>query len=1039
MGARFREHGYAVETLEPGPGLVRKLRQALATEDPLSAVVIVFCGYVLLTESREPALLLSDEQVIALRLEQLCSKAARTFGRVLFIIDGVRGSSTKVVQEANPGGLDVSPEILLGDMAAKTVRYDNTGLLLSLAPWATPDAVPDHGLCQRLSDILGELDDSQAMSTPELEFTLNGTDAQGSYVTCRHSKPAFVFLPARRFHSRPPSPSGATLGHQQWSGADIGARVDASVDPYDSRLESDERQAWTPPPDTPTPLPTREPRGSRPSFTPSATHLLHLPTEGALPPPPLPPLPQPSAPSPAAVSGPPPPLPEELVPHEYRHTAPTYDGETRITPPHLETPERASSEGMVRSLGVPPPLPGERADVLPQQLYDDAAASDHPELTHESSHEATRVYAHSAALGAQVGATPAATSAAPPVPLVTPVSVPPPLPRVEPPPLPRVEPPPLPRVEPPPLPYSEPRSLPRVESPPLPEASALVPPPLPTQEPGASTQGVSHSVSPTATDATAGERHEANTTEARTRGSSSSDAPAPAGTASAHGNTAAARSGPPPRRHRDSGNTEAVPSLPPLALSPESWRPQSFAPPAPRDEAMLLSLANAALTEGNNELALEHASQCLDTFPESASALQIVATVLVGAGQFERLASVYDRLIAVLAPVTAAQLCAAAARLWHNQLGNTDKAREFLERGLRLDANNASLQREFADLLDASGDTQAALHHAFAAVRLNPMSPQAANAAFQRLDPSAARERTFNVACVLSFLGQANNRVTDVVMSHRNSALPKPTRALNDDDFALGLDVTVHDPELTRLLAQLEPLARTLGLPKPKAQRQLLDSLRAEDVERSTTMLARTFGWTCRLLGLGAPGLFLAESDALPARLPVEQVSFVVGKSLGRGLSLSELVFIWARSLSMARSQTRILQSLPSPVKLVQFVHACRCVVGAEQATNTEVKQLVKALKKLAPDQTWAQSASALTALGPHCEMRIEQWKHEADRVANSIGLVACGDPELAARTLDRFPLPEGAPRRQQLGELLSFALSDEYETLRARLGLHLG
>jgi hypothetical protein len=307
------------------------------------------------------------------------------------------------------------------------------------------------------------------------------------------------------------------------------------------------------------------------------------------------------------------------------------------------------------------------------------------------------------------------------------------------------------------------------------------------------------------------------------------------------------------------------------------------------------------------------------------------------------------------------------------------------------------------------------------------------------LETTSAKERTVNGACVLSFLGQASNRVTDAVTTHRTSTLPKPIRALTEDDFAFGLDVTSVDHELTRLLAQLEPFARMLELPKEKAQRQLIDSLRAEDIERSTTMLARTFGWTCRLLTLGNPALLLAESDALPSRLPVEQVSFMVGKSLGRGLSLAELVFIWTRSLGMARMQTRILHVLPSAVRIIQFLHACRCAAGIEQPANSDVKQLVKLVKKLIPPQTWVTLTPGLSALTSNYDERVERWKNEADRIANCLGLVACGDPELAARTLDRFPLVDGAPKRQQLADLLTFALSDNYEALRSRLGLHLG
>lgn len=503
--------------------------------------------------------------------------------------------------------------------------------------------------------------------------------------------------------------------------------------------------------------------------------------------------------------------------------------------------------------------------------------------------------------------------------------------------------------------------------------------------------------------------------------------------------------GPPPRKRRDSGvQSEGVsggaPSLPPPVVSPESWRPSATVAPEARDEAALLQRAQAALAANDLVEALAHAQACLESFPESALALQIAAGALVSRGDFASLAGLYDDLIRRLSPAPeAAQLCAAASRLWLGQLRNPGHARELLERGLLLDPHNPSLQRELADLLDSSGDHAQALQHSLAALRANPVSPAAAQAAFQRLSKSEAKEQLFTVACLLSFLGHAGNREVDVLAAHRGATLPRPTRSLQEDDFRFGLDVAADDPELTRALAMLEPYVRQLELPKSKQQRQLLESLRAEDVERSTTMLARTFGWTCRLLTLGSPALYLADADSLPALLPVESTGFVVGKALGRGLSLAELAFLWGRALSWSRPQTRILYTLGSSMKLTILLRAACANAGLGEPAGADTKQLAKALKKDVPPATWTALGPTLAPLQADLDERVERWKHAADRIANRVGLLACGDPELAARTLDRFPTTDSGTRRQQLSELLGFALSDEYQELRRRLGLHLG
>src|SRR5690606_32428883 len=149
--------------------------------------------------------------------------------------------------------------------------------------------------------------------------------------------------------------------------------------------------------------------------------------------------------------------------------------------------------------------------------------------------------------------------------------------------------------------------------------------------------------------------------------------------------------------------------------------------------------------------------------------LQIAGNVLVSRGDFVALAALYDELIARLAPPQAAQLCAAASRLWQTQLHDPTRARALLEHGLRLDATNSSLQREFAELLDASGAHEEALGQFLAALRSNPFSPSAAQATFQRLTETNATELTFSVACILSFLGHATNRVVDTIAAHRGA------------------------------------------------------------------------------------------------------------------------------------------------------------------------------------------------------------------------------------------------------------------------------
>ena len=90
------------------------------------------------------------------------------------------------------------------------------------------------------------------------------------------------------------------------------------------------------------------------------------------------------------------------------------------------------------------------------------------------------------------------------------------------------------------------------------------------------------------------------------------------------------------------------------------------------------------------------------------------------------------------------------------------------------------------------------------------------------------------------------------------------------------------------------------------------DPATLQDPEKSTTMLAKTLGWSARLLGLGVPELYVLPD--MPATLeiaPLERPAALAGRALGSGLELGELAFLWGRQLPRLRPEFRALVFLP--------------------------------------------------------------------------------------------------------------------------------
>src|SRR5690606_32875484 len=125
--------------------------------------------------------------------------------------------------------------------------------------------------------------------------------------------------------------------------------------------------------------------------------------------------------------------------------------------------------------------------------------------------------------------------------------------------------------------------------------------------------------------------------------------------------------------------------------------------------------------------------------------------------------------------------------------------------------------------------------------------------------------------------------------------------------------------------------------------------------------------------------------------------------------------------------------------ELLTLLRAAHHAAGLDATPAPETKSLAKLLKKHGDRNMWSAVAESLGAVDGDLTARVSRWKRQVDDMANRVGLVACGDPELAARTLERFPTAGSAPIEKQVASLMSFALSEPYGELRRRLGLHLG
>ncbi len=188
----------------------------------------------------------------------------------------------------------------------------------------------------------------------------------------------------------------------------------------------------------------------------------------------------------------------------------------------------------------------------------------------------------------------------------------------------------------------------------------------------------------------------------------------------------------------------------------------------------------------------------------------------------------------------------------------------------------------------------------------------------------------FNTALSLEYLGEADINESVLADQHRPEGLLTPRAVLSEDDWARGVFV----PELEATLSELLGLLARPALEQRRASAKKsgvapsFDERDRQDVAASTATLVRALSWATRVLGVEVPALYLrAEVDGAIQPVLAESPALVASRSLGSGLDLPELAFLWGRSLFALRKEHRLALAFDTPEALGELFEAARGAV----------------------------------------------------------------------------------------------------------------
>jgi hypothetical protein len=306
-------------------------------------------------------------------------------------------------------------------------------------------------------------------------------------------------------------------------------------------------------------------------------------------------------------------------------------------------------------------------------------------------------------------------------------------------------------------------------------------------------------------------------------------------------------------------------------------------------------------------------------------------------------------------------------------------------------------------------------------------------------------DAAYRAALCLDALGEADINESLLVTTHRPEGLQPVRGSLSYADWNERLSSNVGQPTVTALLRAIAPSLPHVGYQYARRKKRVteLPEDARQDPEKSTAMLAKTLHWASRLLCVPAPELFvLPEYVGTLGLEPGEERPLITcARSLGSGFSLPELVFLWARELSFARPEEAALCYFPSVEELSQLLLGALAVGGGAsmRSIDGEAKRVASSLKREVQGQALEALQMAARVLDPHgVSAHALQLMRGSELTAGRVGLVACGNLEVALQLSQRFPRGQVTTPAERRADLLRFTVSSELGAIRSALGIAL-
>ena len=466
---------------------------------------------------------------------------------------------------------------------------------------------------------------------------------------------------------------------------------------------------------------------------------------------------------------------------------------------------------------------------------------------------------------------------------------------------------------------------------------------------------------------------------------------------------------------------------------------------SPARRARVLVEAARAATEhlDDPDYAVELANLALTADPSALDALEIASAALVREEAWDRLADIYEAMLEQWEDDRVAlDLAKKLGFLARDNLGDPERASRAFELALALDDSDTELRFALADLYDQQEDLNQAIFHCRAAVQGDPTNVRGYHRAYQLFTKAGDSDTAWNASIVLDHLDEADINESLVAESFRPDGLLQAIDFITDEDWAQGLFSPERDSTIATILEAVSRGAVEFRIEQLRKEKKLpnLNPEMREDLDRSTTTLARTMLWAGRLLGIQVPGLYIyPQVKGGLSAAAVAEPSALASRTLGSGLTANQLAFLWGRHLTFFRPEHYLLVFYPTIKDLAALMVATLAIgEGSDMSGDSrKARQRASGLKKKLRDDELDRLRRATRKFSSeNATGQMLAWARTVELSAGRAGLLACGDLNVAAALVREYPVGGQLTPEARIADLMSYSISKEYAQLREKLGV---